>query len=66
MQWKAQTYTSREYGRPMPWSVFFAEGGIAFHQGTFDAPSGGCVKLQEDDARAWFEFLQLGDRVQVV
>lgn len=66
VQWKAKTYTSREYLRPMPWSVFFADGGIAFHQGTFDTPSYGCVKLEEDDARAWFEFLQVGDRVQVV
>ena len=66
VQWKAETYTSREYLRPMPWSVFFAPGGIAFHQGTFDNPSAGCVKLDEDDARAWFEFLQVGDPVQIV
>ena len=66
VQWKAKTYTSREYLRQMPWSVFFADGGIAFHQGTFDAASGGCVKLSEDDARAFFDYLQVGDRVQVV
>ena len=66
VQWKAQTYTSREYNRPMPWSVFFAPGGIAFHQGAFDTPSYGCMKLEEDDARAWFDFLQVGDQVQVV
>ena len=66
VQWKAQAYTSREYLRQMPWSVFAADGGIAFHQGTFDTPSAGCVKLHEDDARAFFEFLQVGDRVQVV
>lgn len=66
VQWKAQTYTSREYLRPMPWSVFFAEGGIAFHQGNFDTPSAGCVKLHEEDARAFFAFLQVGDRVRIV
>jgi hypothetical protein len=66
VQWKAQTYTSREYNRPMPWSVFFAQGGIAFHEGSPDTFSAGCVKLGADDARAFFEFLQVGDRVQVV
>ena len=66
VQWKAPTYTSREYLVQMPWSVFFADGGIAFHQGNPDTPSAGCVKLGEDDARAFFDFLQVGDRVQVV
>ncbi len=66
VEWKAQDWTSREYGRPMPWSVFFAEGGIAFHEGPLDGPSHGCVKLGMDDARAFFEFLRVGDRVQVL
>jgi hypothetical protein len=66
VQWKARTYTSREYDRPMPWSVFFAPGGVAFHEGSPDTFSAGCVKLGADDARAFFEFLQVGDRVQVV
>jgi hypothetical protein len=66
VQWKARTYTSREYNRPMPWSVFFADGGVAFHEGSPDTFSAGCVKLGADDARAFFEFLQVGDRVQVV
>jgi hypothetical protein len=66
VQWKAPTYTSREYLVQMPWSVFFADGGIAFHQGNPDTPSAGCVKLSADDARAFFDFLQVGDRVQVV
>jgi hypothetical protein len=66
VQWKAQTYTSREFLVQMPWSVFFADGGIAFHQGEPDRYSAGCVKLDEDNARAFFEFLQVGDQVQVV
>jgi hypothetical protein len=66
VQWKAQAWTSREYGMPMPWSVFFAEGGIAFHEGPLDAASHGCVKLGPDDAEAFYGFLRVGDRVQVL
>lgn len=55
-------------GRParMPYSVFFAHGGIAFHGGDLDRASAGCVKLARADAAAWFEALQIGDKVQVV
>jgi hypothetical protein len=34
--WKAPHWTSTEFGLPMPWSVFFAAGGIAFHAGPLD------------------------------
>ena len=50
----------------MPWSVFFADGGIAFHAGNPARASAGCIHLSPADAQAWFEFLQLGDQVQVV
>lgn len=65
VQWKAEQYTSREYLVQMPYSVFFAPGGIAFHQGRQDTPSAGCVKLLEADAKAFFTHLQVGDEVQV-
>ncbi|GEL16735.1 L,D-transpeptidase [Pseudonocardia asaccharolytica] len=65
VQWKAEQYTSREYLIQMPYSVFFAPGGIAFHEGRQDTPSAGCVKLVHDDAKAWFDYLQVGDEVQV-
>ncbi len=65
VQWKAEEYTSRQYLTQMPYSVFFAEGGIAFHEGRQDTYSGGCVKLGHDDAVAWFDFLQVGDQVQI-
>jgi len=65
VQWKAEQYTSREYLTQMPYSVFFADGGIAFHQGTQDTPSAGCVKLEREDASAFFYFLQKGDEVQI-
>jgi hypothetical protein len=66
VQWKAAEYTSREFLVQMPWAVFFADGGIAFHEGDPDTYSAGCVKLDEDDARAFFQFLHVGDPVQVV
>ncbi|HYH30681.1 MAG TPA: L,D-transpeptidase [Pseudonocardia sp.] len=65
VEWKAEQYTSREYLTQMPYSVFFAPGGIAFHQGGQDTPSAGCVKLEHDDAKAWFAYLQVGDEVQI-
>ncbi|TWF81584.1 L,D-transpeptidase-like protein [Pseudonocardia hierapolitana] len=65
VQWKAEQYTSREYLTQMPYSVFFADGGIAFHEGTQDTPSAGCVKLDHENAKAFFYYLQVGDEVQI-
>jgi hypothetical protein len=66
VQWKAEQWTSRESWTQMPYSVFFAEGGVAFHQGRMDTPSAGCVKLDEANAKVWFDRLQVGDQVQVL
>lgn len=65
VEWKANNWVSRESGIPMPYSVFFAPGGIAFHEGRLDTPSSGCVKLAMDDAVAYYKYLQVGDEVQV-
>jgi hypothetical protein len=65
VQWKDKDHYSKEYDAPMPWSTFFASGGIAFHQGNLDNPSGGCIRLEEDDAKAFFNYLSVGDKVQV-
>ncbi|WP_064742908.1 L,D-transpeptidase [Pseudonocardia spinosispora] len=51
---------------PMPWSVFFEDGGIAFHSGSPSRSSGGCIHLGPADAQAWFNYLEIGDQVQVV
>jgi hypothetical protein len=51
---------------PMPWSVFFEDGGIAFHSGDPARSSAGCIHLEPADAEAWFTYLQIGDQVQVV
>jgi len=64
--WKDQDHKSAEFDNaPMPYSVFFADGGIAFHQGNPNNPSAGCVHLSAADARAWFAALEVGDEVQV-
>lgn len=51
---------------PMPLSVFFNDGGIAFHSGSPNRSSAGCVHLNPADAQAWFDYLQIGDKVQTV
>ncbi|WP_084215934.1 L,D-transpeptidase [Pseudonocardia spinosispora] len=50
---------------PMPDSVFFEDGGIAFHAGDPKRASAGCVHLGLTDAEAFYNFLQIGDHVQV-
>ena len=69
---KEQDYKSQEFKlpngqpAPMPWTVFFADGGIAFHSGNPARASAGCIHVPPADAKAWFEHLQIGDQVQVV
>ncbi|MCW4351712.1 L,D-transpeptidase [Hoyosella sp. YIM 151337] len=53
------------YDAPMPYSVFF-NGGIAFHEGSLDSGSGGCVRLSREAAQTFFYTLNPGDTVQVV
>lgn len=63
--WKAEYTRSTIYDIPMPYSVFFASGGIAFHEGSLDEPSHGCVHLIHSDAQAFFAALKVGDQVVV-
>ncbi|MDT7666305.1 MAG: hypothetical protein QOD04_5861, partial [Pseudonocardiales bacterium] len=51
---------------PMPWSVFFAAGGIAFHTGSLRAQSSGCIHLSDATAKRFFGNLTVGDVVQVL
>lgn len=51
---------------PMPWAVFFQDGGIAFHGGDTRRASSGCIRVPPGDAKAFFGYLQIGDQVQVV
>ena len=63
--WKDAEHTSSTYGTDMPFSVFFAAGGIAFHGGPIDEPSHGCVHLPAAAAPVFFGALARGDRVEV-
>lgn len=49
---------------PMPYSVFF-NGGIAFHEGSLQAKSHGCIHLSHEAAKTFFYDLQPGDVVEV-
>jgi Uncharacterized protein conserved in bacteria len=66
VQWKDANHRSAEFNNaPMPFAVFFAPGGIAFHEGNLHTKSAGCVRLNYKDAEAFYEYLHVGDRVQV-
>ncbi|MEJ8277607.1 L,D-transpeptidase [Pseudonocardia spirodelae] len=63
---KDRDHHSAEFdGAPMPWSTFFAPGGIAFHEGDRDSGSAGCVKMTNQNATVFFSKLDKGDRVEV-
>jgi lipoprotein-anchoring transpeptidase ErfK/SrfK len=64
--WKAEHYRSHEYHEPMPDAVFFAAGGIAFHAGSLDTGSHGCVHLAPAVAARFFVSLPVGAEVEVL
>jgi L,D-transpeptidase catalytic domain len=66
VSWKAGPhFISTSYGTPMPWAVFFAPGGIAFHGGSLTRPSHGCVHLTVANARYYNAHLPIGAEVVV-
>lgn len=66
VSWKDKDHVSAELGgMPMPDAVFFAAGGIAFHEGPLTRSSAGCVHLDPTDAAAFYAALHRGDQVQV-
>jgi hypothetical protein len=71
VQWKNKNHKSQEHKTPdgqpspMPYAVFFADGGVAFHEGTLARRSAGCVRLEMEDAQRYYTYLQIGDKVQV-
>ena len=66
VQYKDLHHYSKQFHGPMPYSVFFTNTGVAFHQGSLKVQSHGCVHLSHADAVAFFNTLQPGDVVQVV
>ena len=66
VQWKAgANYISIEYHVPIPYAVFFAPGGVAFHGGSLTTPSHGCVHLDIGSARYYHDHLPTGAEVAV-
>ena len=67
VEYKEKLHRSTEFnGAPMPNSVFFAPGGIAFHEGSLSRYSAGCVHLSSAASLKFFNSLNKGDEVQVV
>ena len=66
VKWKAgANYISTEYHVPIPYAVFFAPGGVAFHGGSLATPSHGCVHLDIGSARYYHDHLSAGAEVVV-
>ncbi len=64
--WKAGAhYISTSFGVPIPYAVFFAPGGIAFHAGSLSSSSHGCVHLTMHNARYFHDHLPIGAEVAV-
>ncbi len=66
VSWKAGAhYVSTEYHVPIPYAVFFAAGGIAFHEGSLVSSSHGCIHLTMAAARYYNAHLPVGAEVVV-
>ena len=64
--WKAgPNYVSTSYGVPIPYAVFFAAGGVAFHAGSLTMSSHGCIHLSLANARYYHDHLPAGAEVVV-
>lgn len=58
-------HVSSIYGTPMPYSVFFTDYGIAFHQGSLREQSHGCVHLSWEAAEVFYGALDYGAEIVV-
>ncbi|WP_051085824.1 L,D-transpeptidase [Actinomycetospora chiangmaiensis] len=63
--WKDADAFSSEFDEPMHHAVYFATGGIAFHEGSLTTSSNGCIHLSATDAATFYEHLRPGDGVTV-
>lgn len=50
---------------PMPFAIYFTNNGHAFHAGTLDSRSAGCVRLNYNDAAYYFDNVHIGDTVYI-
>ncbi|MGH3437271.1 MAG: L,D-transpeptidase [Sciscionella sp.] len=65
VQWKNAHQVSTEFNEPMPNAVFFAPGGIAFHEGSLVSSSHGCVHLSLAASAFFYAHLPRGAEVAV-
>ena len=66
VQYKDIDHYSKQFNGPMPYSVFFTNTGVAFHEGSLRVQSHGCVHLSHAAAAKFYQALHPGDPVQVV
>jgi len=52
-------------GSRWPMTSHSTRPGVAFHEGTLQRRSAGCVRLTMEDAQRFYTYLQLGDKVQI-
>lgn len=57
-------HVSSIYNAPMPYSVFY-NGGEAFHEGSLEVRSHGCIHLSHQAAKKFYNYLHVGDLVVV-
>lgn len=62
---KHRSHVSSYWGTSMPNSVFFDPVGIAFHQGSLNELSHGCIHLSWKASERYWDYLSGGDRVFV-
>ncbi len=65
VKFKDKDYWSQQYDGPMPYAVFFTNQGHAFHYGSVQTQSHGCVRLTMTPAKKFFWHLSVGDVVQI-
>ena len=66
VQWKDKNHKSGQYnGADMYNSVFFAPGD-AFHRGSLQRESAGCIHLSDAASEKFFDYLRVYDQVQIV
>ena len=66
VKFKDKDYWSKQFDGPMPYSVFFTWQGHAFHYGSVQSQSHGCIRNTMTPAKKFFFHLQVGDKVQII
>ncbi|MEV6059733.1 L,D-transpeptidase [Nocardia asteroides] len=65
ISFKREFHWSTMHNAPMRWATFF-NGDMAFHVGPVNSKSHGCVRMTEDGAHRFFDYLRPGDITQVI